>query len=95
MEARAVHGNYCHDETEHVVMAVGQVGLLYRSFGGLIPVISSTPKYVCGHVTFCLCTGSPFKQLIFNWPSGGSSFGVLYPRLKLKKNIKSITWVTR
>lgn len=87
METRAVHGNNCHNQTEHVLMAVGLVGVnSIVAFGGLIPIISCTPKYVCGHVTFCLCTGSPFEWPIFYWPSGGRSFVVLYPSLKKKKH---------
>lgn len=62
MDARAVHGNYCHDETEQVLMAVGQVGVnsivVFFLGGGLIRIISCTVKYVCEHVIFCLCTFS-------------------------------------
>lgn len=40
MEARAVHGNYCHDETEHVLMAVGQVGV-----NSIVALGGSFPSY--------------------------------------------------
>lgn len=66
METKAVHGNYYHDETEYVLMAVGQVGVnSIVALGGSFPSCHVPLNTSAGILLYVYILGVPLSSRYF------------------------------